>query len=114
MEGTLADGTPVDVHLADRDTRGSGVARRLWSLVRLRPVAAGHVPLSSRAQLQQLALASSLAQKAGVLSPSVLLLEEMPNETLMLAVARPRGNELDGTVSAEDATALFTSLRGTA
>ena len=111
MEGTLTDGTPVDVHLADRDTRGSGVARRLWSLVRLRPVAAGHVPLSSRAQLQQLALASSLAQKAGVLSPSVLLLEEMGNETLMLAVARPRGNELGETVSVEDATALFTSLR---
>ena len=112
MEGTLADGTPVDVHLADRDTRGSGVARRLWSLVRLRPVAAGPLALSSRAQLQQLALASTLAQKAGVLSPSVLLLEEMPNETLTLAVARPRGDELDGTVSAEDATALFTSLRG--
>jgi len=112
MEGTLADGTTVDVHLADRDTRGSGVARRLWSLVRLRPVVAGHVPLSSRAQLQQLALASTLAQKASVLSPSVLLLEEMPNETLVLVVARPRGNQIDGTVSADDATALFTSLRG--
>ena len=47
-----------------------------------------------------------------MLSPSVLLLEEMPNETLTLAVARPRGNELDGTVSVEDAAALFTSLRG--
>lgn len=112
MEGALADGTIVDVHLADRDTRGSGVARRLWSLVRLRPVVAGHVPLSSRAQLQQLALASTLAQKAGVLSPSVLLLEEMPNETLVLVAARPRGHPLDGTVSADDATALFASLRG--
>jgi uncharacterized membrane protein YbhN (UPF0104 family) len=112
MEGSLADGTIVDVHLADRDTRGSGVARRLWSLVRLRPVVAGHVPLSSRAQLQQLALASTLAQKASVLSPSVLLLEEMPNETLVLVVARPRGHPLDGTVGADDATALFASLRG--
>ena len=61
LEGTLRDGTPIDVHLADRDTRGSGLARQLWSLIRLRPVVAGHVPLSSRAQLQQLALASSLA-----------------------------------------------------
>jgi glycosyltransferase 2 family protein len=112
MEGALTDGTPVDVHLADRDTRGSGVARRLWSLIRLRPVVAGHVALSSRAQLQQLALASTLAQKASVLSPSVLLLEEMPNETLVLAVARPRGSPVDGTVRAGDATALFTSLRG--
>ncbi len=112
LEGTRTDGTPVDVHLADRDTRGSGLWRRLWSLVRLRPVVAGHIPLSSRAQLQQLALASSLAQKTTALSPSVLLLEEMPNETLVLAVARPRGNQLDGTVTAEGAAALFTSLRG--
>ncbi|HYZ56310.1 MAG TPA: lysylphosphatidylglycerol synthase domain-containing protein [Streptosporangiaceae bacterium] len=111
LQGVLTDGTPIDVHLADRDTRGSGLARRLWSLVRLRTVAAGRIPLSSRAQLQQLALASSLAQKAGVPSPSVLLLEEMPNETLVLVVARPRGDPLDGAVSAESATALFTSLR---
>ena len=111
LEGTLTDGTPIDVHLADRDTRGSGVARQLWSLIRLRPVVAGHVPLSSRAQLQQLALAISLAQKAQVPSPSVLLLEEMPNETLVLVAARPRGRPLDGTVSTESATELFASLR---
>ena len=111
LEGTLTDGTPIDVHLADRDTRGSGVARQLWSLIWLRPVVAGHVPLSSRAQLQQLALSSSLAQKAQVPSPSVLLLEEMPNETLVLVMARPRGHPLDGTVSPENATALFASLR---
>ena len=112
LEGALSDGTAVDVHFADRDTRGSGLARRLWSLVRLRPVVSGYVPLSSRAQLQQLALASSLAQKTTVLSPSVLLLEEMPSETLVLVVARPRGEQVDGTVSADHATALFTSLRG--
>ena len=111
LEGTLTDGTPIDVHLADRDTRGSGVARQLWSLIWLRPVVAGHVPLSSRAQLQQLALSSSLAQMAQVPSPSVLLLEEMPNQTLVLVMARPRGHPLDGTVSPESATALFTSLR---
>ena len=111
LEGALDDGTPVDVHLADRDTRGSGVARGLWALIRLRPVVAGHVPLSSRAQLQQLALASSLAQKAAVPSPSVLLLEEMPNESLVLVVARPRGHQLDGTVSTQAAAALFASLR---
>ena len=101
LEGTLTDGTPIDVHLADRDTRGSGVARQLWSLIRLRPVVAGHVPLSSRAQLQQLALSISLARKAQVPSPSVLLLQEMPNETLVLVMARPRGHPLDGTVSTE-------------
>jgi hypothetical protein len=35
MEGTLADGTPVRVHLSSRDNRGAGLARRLWALIRL-------------------------------------------------------------------------------
>ena len=111
LEGTLRDSTPVDVDLADRDTRGSGLARQLWSLIRLRPVVAGHVPVSSRIQLQQLALASALAERTGVPCPSVRLLEEMPNETLALVLARPRGKPLDGLVSLETATALFASLR---
>jgi uncharacterized membrane protein YbhN (UPF0104 family) len=111
LAGTLSDGTSVDVHLADRDTRGSGIVRRVWALIRLRPVVAGHVPLSSRAQLQQLALASALAEKAAVLSPSVLLLQEAPSETLVLVVARPTGEPMDGTVSPDQATELFAALR---
>ena len=111
LEGTLRDGTPVDVDLADRDTRGSGLAQQVWALIRLRPVVAGHGLVSSRAQLQQLALASALAERTGVPCPSVRLLEEMPNETLALVMARPRGKPLDGPVSLETATALFTSLR---
>jgi glycosyltransferase 2 family protein len=111
LAGQLADGTLIDVHLADRDTRGSGILRQVWSLIRLRPVVAGHVPLSSHAQLQQLALASTLAQRAAVTSPSVLLLEETPGETLVLAMARPGGELMDGTVSPEQATELFAALR---
>jgi uncharacterized membrane protein YbhN (UPF0104 family)/antitoxin (DNA-binding transcriptional repressor) of toxin-antitoxin stability system len=111
MAGRLADGTLVDVHLANRDTRGSGIARRVWALIRLRPVVVGHVPLSSRAQLQLLALASTLAQRAAVLSPPVLLLEETPSETLVLVMARPAGEPLDGTVSPEQGTELFTALQ---
>jgi uncharacterized membrane protein YbhN (UPF0104 family) len=111
LAGTLTDGRPADVYLADRDTRGSGLVRGLWALIRLRPVVAGHVPLSSRAQLQQLALASALAEKATVPSPSVLLLEETPSETLVLAVARPAGEPVDGTVSPDRATELFAALR---
>jgi glycosyltransferase 2 family protein len=111
LEGTLRDGTPVDVDLADRDTRGSGLAQQLWALIRLRPVVAGHGLVSSRAQLQQLALASALAERTGVPCPSVRLLEEMQNETLALVMGRPRGKPLDSPVSLETATALFTSLR---
>ncbi len=115
MAARLNDGTLVDVHLANRDTRGSGIARRVWALIRLRPVVVGHVPLSSRAQLQLLALASTLAQRAAMPSPSVLLLEETPSETLVLAMARPAGMRVDavkGPVSLQQATELFAGLRG--
>jgi uncharacterized membrane protein YbhN (UPF0104 family) len=111
LHGIRADGTQVDVHLADRDTYGSGLARRLWSLARLRPVVTGRIPLGSRAQLYQMALASSLARKADVPSPAVLLLEEMPNETLVLVTAGPPGDHPGDEIGPESAAALFASLR---
>lgn len=111
LEGSLADGTPVEVQLADRDTRGSGLAQRLWAMVRLRRSAAGHIALSSRAQLERLALASTVAQRAGVLSPTVLLLDQTPRESLVLVLAPPPGQPLGETVSRQQARALFGALR---
>ncbi len=115
LDGTLAGGTPIEVHLADRDTRGAGLARQLWALIRLRPVVTGHLPLSSRGQLQQVALATLMAQKADVPGPSLLLLDETPSETLVLVVARPAGQtfngQLGGTAAIKSATSLFGSLR---
>jgi glycosyltransferase 2 family protein len=111
LEGSLADGTPVEVQLADRDTRGSGLARRLWAMVRLRRSTAGHIALSSRAQLERLALASTVAQRAGVLSPTVLLLDQTPRESLVLVLALPHGQPLGETVSRQHARALFGALR---
>jgi glycosyltransferase 2 family protein len=89
LDGTLADGTPIRVHLSGRDTRGSGLVRQLWALARLRPALAGHIALGSRAQVEQLALACCLAQQAGVPSPAVRLLGEMPGETLALVTTIP-------------------------
>jgi glycosyltransferase 2 family protein len=111
LNGTLVDGTPIQVGLSGRDTRGSGLVRRLWALARLQPSAAGHVAISSRAQLEQLALVCTLARQAGVPCPSVLLFGQMPGETLVLLTALPSGAQLDGTVSVADAALLFTSLR---
>ena len=111
LEGTLADGTRIQVRLSGRDTRGSGLARRLWALARLRPAAAGHIAISSRAQLEQLALGCSLARQARVPCPSVLLFGQMPGETLVLVMTGPPGAQLDGTVSVRDAALLFASLR---
>jgi glycosyltransferase 2 family protein len=111
LNGTLADGTSIQVRLYGRDTRGSGLLRRLWGLARLQPAVAGHVAISSRAQLEQLALACTLARQAGVPCPSVLLFGQMPGETLVLLTAVPSGAQLDGTVSVPGAALLFTSLR---
>ena len=111
LEGKLADGTRIRVHLSGRDTRGSGLARRLWALGRLRPAVVGHVALSSRAQVQQLALACLLAQQAGVASPAVRLLGEMPGETLVLVTTIPDSGPETGATQLTGATSLFTALR---
>jgi uncharacterized membrane protein YbhN (UPF0104 family) len=111
LAGRLTDGTVIDVHLANRDTRGSGIIRQVWELIRLRPAIAGHMPLSSRAQLDQLALASTLAQRNSVLGPTVLLLRETQGETLVLVMARPKGQQPGDTVRLDQATELFAALR---
>jgi uncharacterized membrane protein YbhN (UPF0104 family) len=113
LDGTLADGTRIRVHLSGRDTRGSGLARRLWALARLRPAVAGHLALGSRSQVEQLALACFLAQQASTVSPGVRLLGEMPGETLVLVTTVPPrepGDRSDGGPEA-GGTALFTALR---
>jgi uncharacterized protein (TIRG00374 family) len=111
LEGSLADGTPIEVRMANRDTRGAGLARRLWAIIRLRPLVAGHVALSSRAQIEQLALSSYLANSAGVLSPSVLLLGEMPPETLVLVLASTTGEPFGAASGLEGAMWVFRALR---
>ena len=112
LEGTTTDGTQIRVNLSSRDTRGSGLARRLWGLARLRPAVAGHVALGSRARVEQLALACCLAQQASVPSPAVLLLGEMPAETLVLVTTIPGHLAGADAPSLASATSLFASLRG--
>ncbi len=109
--GTLTDGTSIEVRMANRDTRGSGLARRLWTMIRLRQIVVGHVALSSRSQLEQLALASLIARSAGVVSPVMLLLNEMPTETLVLVTGTPNGNGSGDQYNPQSAKALFKALR---
>jgi uncharacterized membrane protein YbhN (UPF0104 family) len=114
LEGKLTDGTQIRVHLSGRDTRGSGLARRLWALARLQPAVAGHIALSSRVQVEQLALACYLAQQADVPSPAVRLLGEMPGETLVLVTAIPDGEPEVGTAPRPEAGAVQQSEAGVA
>ncbi len=111
LTGRLLDGTSVQVRMANRDTRGSGLARRLWAHARLRPLVAGHVALTSRAQIEQIALAAYLASSAGVLSPAVLQLSEMAPETLVLVTADPLGEPLEKADGLDGALAAFGALR---
>jgi glycosyltransferase 2 family protein len=109
LVGRLSDGVSIEVRMANRDTRGSGLLVRLWSRVRLRQVVVGHVALSSRSKLEQLALACFTAQSKGIVSPSVLLLNEMPSETLVLVTKVPCGTPLGSDL--ESAKAVFRALR---
>jgi uncharacterized membrane protein YbhN (UPF0104 family) len=111
LVGTLEDGRSIEVRMANRDTRGSGLVRRLWALIRLRQVVIGHVALSSRSQLEQLALATLISKDKGILSPTTLLLNETATETLVLVMATPDGNPLDDDPNPQSAKALFTALR---
>ena len=128
LTGNLTNGTPIQVRLSGRDTRGSGLVRRLWRMIRLQRAAVGHIAIGSRSRLEQVTLACALAQQASVPCPAVRLLGEMPGETLVLVTIVPSAPELDGTapeldgtahhgpahggaVSVAGATSLFASLR---
>jgi glycosyltransferase 2 family protein len=111
LDGTLSDGTRVEVRLYGRDTWGSGLARRLWALARLEPRATGHIAISSRERLEQLALACTLARQAGVPCPAVQVFGQMPREILVLLTTVPPGAPLGGDVTVAEAASLFGSLR---
>jgi glycosyltransferase 2 family protein len=111
LVGNLDDGRAIEVRMANRDTRGSGLVRRLWAQIRLRQVVVGHVALSSRSQLEQLALASLIANDREILSPAMLLLNETPTETLVLVITKPNGNKLEDEPNLQNAKALFKALR---
>jgi uncharacterized membrane protein YbhN (UPF0104 family) len=111
--GVLLGGAALVIDLANRDTRGAGVARRLWEVVRLRSGVAGHSSFGARSRLEQEALASYAAAAAGVLAPKALSLAEVGDATLMLALALPEGDRFGlGPHDVRDAALLlFSALR---
>lgn len=109
--GVLADGERFTIELANRDTRGSGIARRIWRSLRLRGAATGSEVLGSRSQLEHHALASYATAAAGVAAPRVLILAEAPPETLVLALSCTNGSPLGPNTSSEQIVELFAALR---
>lgn len=111
LQGSLEGGEPIDVRVANRDTRGTGTLRAFWAVVRLRPMVAGHPTLSSRSELERLALAAHLAEGAGVVAPRARLLTEVSGESLVLVVGKPGGRTLSGDEPVEVASGVFAALR---
>ena len=110
LQGELIDGTGIVVCLANRDNRGSGLARRLWHSLRLRGAATGAEMLSSRSQLERQALAGYTAAGAGVIAPRVLILAELPPETLVLALSASTGSRLGEDTPQAELADLFAAL----
>jgi uncharacterized membrane protein YbhN (UPF0104 family)/tRNA A-37 threonylcarbamoyl transferase component Bud32 len=111
LSGVLEDGTPVDVTALGPEARGANLARRFWSTFRLRGAAAGHQPLTVRAGLETRALANFLASSAEVRAPRTLLLTHVEPDTVVLVEAALDGPPLDESTPADDAVALFASLK---
>jgi uncharacterized membrane protein YbhN (UPF0104 family)/tRNA A-37 threonylcarbamoyl transferase component Bud32 len=110
ISAELADGTPVQIGVADRDARGAGLVRRLWAFLRLRTSVAERPLSSSRARLERLALASSLAERCGTTVPSVLALREIEGDALVLVTTVPSGTPLSSQESSENVHKLFGAL----
>lgn len=110
LTGALADGTPVEIRVADRDMRGAGLVRRLWALLRLRASVAGRPLSSSRQRLERIALASSLAERHGVKVPSVLTLREIDGDALVLVTTVPGGTAVGEEESPENVRRLFRAV----
>lgn len=111
LDGRLANGRALLLEVANQETGAAGLARRLWSFVRLSTAAIGRQPFSVRAALQTEALASFMAETAGIVAPRVLLLAHFEPDTLVLAREQLEGGGPDGSTTPEQAAALFAALR---
>lgn len=111
LRGVLEDGEAIEVRVANRDTRGAGALRVFWARVRLRPMASGRPTISSRRELERLALAGYVAADCGVVAPRTRVLTELSGESLVLVLAYPKGEPLSSAAPAKAAVAAFAALR---
>lgn len=111
LRGDLADGSRIELRLADRDGRLEGALRRAWSIFRLRPSTGGRSAFDSRSRLRELALVCCLAEKAGVCAPELLVLEAVRDRTLALVTRVPSGRPVGSPLAPEKAESLFSALR---
>ena len=76
---------PLDVHVLDRDQEGSGLAYRIYRMVRVRPSAAGRNYVSVRRALEHEALLAHAASAAGVRTSAPVVTCEVGAYAALLA-----------------------------
>ena len=88
-------GSPLDVHVIDREQQASGFFYRMWRRLQLRTVAVRSSPQSLRQALEQEALIAYAVNAAGAHSPHLLATSELGPDAVILVYERIEGRSLD-------------------
>jgi uncharacterized protein (TIRG00374 family) len=102
-------GSPLDVHVIDREQLASGFFYRLWRRLRLRSFAVRRGPLTLREALEREALISYAATASGAASPRLIATSELGPDAAILVYERLEGPALDEVPEEEITDRVLTS-----
>lgn len=102
-------GSPLDVHVIDREQLASGFFYRLWRRLRLRSFAVRRGPLTLREALEREALISYAATASGASSPRLIATSELGPDAAILVYERLEGPALDEVPEEEITDRVLTS-----
>ena len=91
---SVAEGAAVTVQAVGPDVQAVGLARRIWSVVRLRTATTGRLPVTTRGRMEHVALATYLAGGAEIPVGQVVLLAELEDGAVLLARRQLAGERL--------------------
>ena len=94
FSASLEDGRCLDVLVLDRDQEGSGLAYRVWRMLRVRGPAAPRPLFSVQRTLEHEALMAYALRAAGARTPALLTTAEVASSSGLLAYHHVRGSAL--------------------
>ncbi len=92
---TLADGTPLDITVVDREQQAHGFFYRVWRRLQLRGVTERRSLQSLRQALEQEALLAYAAISAGAHAPKLIATSELGPDAVMLVYEHINGRSFD-------------------
>lgn len=107
--GTAA-GHAVDVSFLDRDDRDAELFARVVRSIRVRDVDEQKLSLKPRVRVAQIALATAMAQRAGVRVPEILSAVPAEDDSAVYVTATPPGRPLDELAAEEVSDAALDDL----